>query len=659
MPTHDKEAVLAGMAGRWPDFYGGYTELRRQGDEWRGPCPLHGGDGPNFAVDPEAGRWYCHSQCREGGDAFDFLHEREGLDFPEALSLLAGRAGVPAATARHTPPRPGPVGREAVAYDYTDGEGALLYQAVRFEPKGFRQRRPDGASGWVWGLGDTPRVLYRLPEVLAAVEKGRPVYVVEGEKDADALATLGLCATCNPMGAGKWQDAYSQDLTGASVALLPDNDAPGRDHAQAVARSLHCKARRIRVVELPGLPEKGDVSDWLAARRAEGMDDHSLRTALSERVRAAPDWEPPDRGEEEAKAIPGVAPAPATSGATLSVHTRKSIAARVVRAPDVGPPPPELPLLFGPYLNVGATHWLTGQTGLGKSTFAYNLCGALAEGAELWGLPCKKQRVLSLDMESGDLGRSLKLQRLYRDGRPPGDWLFATEPIRFPEELPDFLAYIRAEGVTFVVFDTARRCFSVRDENDNAEVYSRVIPTLDALKAAGVASLVMGHPAKNGNGSARGAGAQEDAGDVNLSLTMHQSEVGDEHGVIKLAITKNRLLGLGHEPLYLRRVGGHSDRFERVDAREAVQGQEPEESPGKREQCRAAILGLLSDRPGGHATHTEIMAAMRGRGFTDSTAKRAHKEAEQAGEIVRAPQDRFPQGGYCLPEPFAEEGSPG
>ena len=150
-------------------------------------------------------------------------------------------------------------------YDYTDEFGTLLFQVVRLAPKTFRQRRPDGKGGWIWNLEGVTRVLYRLPDLIEAIALERRVFVVEGEKDVETLARLGIVATCNPGGAGKWRDAYADQLAGADVVVLPDHDKAGRDHAEAVARSLAGKAARIRLLELPGLPDKGDASDWFAA----------------------------------------------------------------------------------------------------------------------------------------------------------------------------------------------------------------------------------------------------------------------------------------------------------------------------------------------------------------------------------------------------------
>ena len=101
-------------------------------------------------------------------------------------------------------------------YDYTDESENLLFQVVRYKPKAFVQRRPDGQGGWIWSLRDPQTkklavrlVLYRLPEVLAAIQQDRGVFIVEGEKDVETLRALGCVATCNPMGAGKWHEEHA------------------------------------------------------------------------------------------------------------------------------------------------------------------------------------------------------------------------------------------------------------------------------------------------------------------------------------------------------------------------------------------------------------------------------------------------------------------
>jgi hypothetical protein len=170
-------------------------------------------------------------------------------------------------------------------YPYRDASGRVLFEVVRFrDPKDFRQRRPTGDGRYAWGLDGIATVLYRLPELLAA-DPAEVVWICEGEKDVDRLAALGCVATCNPMGAGKWRDHHAEPLLGRRVVVLPDNDKAGRDHACQVAASLNGRAASVRVVELPGLPEKGDLSDFLDA----GGTLEQLRRLADE----APEWRAP------------------------------------------------------------------------------------------------------------------------------------------------------------------------------------------------------------------------------------------------------------------------------------------------------------------------------------------------------------------------------
>jgi len=163
----------------------------------------------------------------------------------------------------------------AATYRYQTAEGIDVREKLRYEPKDFRIRHKDAAGNWIYKAGDGPAVLYRLPELRAAIAEGRTVFMVEGEKDADRLARLGLVATTNIEGAAKpeqrakWRSEYTEQLSGAArVILLPDNDEPGRAHMRHIAKQLQGKVDEVRWLELSGLPEKGDVSDWLDAGHA-------------------------------------------------------------------------------------------------------------------------------------------------------------------------------------------------------------------------------------------------------------------------------------------------------------------------------------------------------------------------------------------------------
>ena len=153
--------------------------------------------------------------------------------------------------------------RKIVAtYDYRNERGELLYQTLRYDPKDFRQRCPKPDGGWNWSTQRCRKVLYRLPELCEA-DPSHPAWIVEGEKDADRLASLECVATCNAGGAGKWRQECASYFKGRHVVVLVDNDEPGKRHGQQVAASLQGVADSVKVVELPGLPEKGDVADWL------------------------------------------------------------------------------------------------------------------------------------------------------------------------------------------------------------------------------------------------------------------------------------------------------------------------------------------------------------------------------------------------------------
>jgi DNA primase len=155
---------------------------------------------------------------------------------------------------------------------------------VRYVPKGFRQRRPDGKGGWIWSLGDVRSVPYRLPDLMEAVAQARPILIVEGEKDVESLRQLNVSATTNAGGAGKWRPEYAEYFRDADVMLCRDNDEAGREHMEIVAASLTVLVARLRTLNLPNLPDKGDVSDWIAAG--------GTAAELWKLSEAAPGWVP-------------------------------------------------------------------------------------------------------------------------------------------------------------------------------------------------------------------------------------------------------------------------------------------------------------------------------------------------------------------------------
>jgi 5S rRNA maturation endonuclease (ribonuclease M5) len=227
-------------------------KLSGSGDELRGPCPIHHGERDSFAMNAETGEWFCHSECGRGGSLPGLEMALRGSTFPQAcadISVIIGREILNGDAAG---------GWILDTYIYTDEEGAPLSRVVRTLDKHFYQQRPDGKGGWVNGIEGVRRVLYRLSKLRDA----QRVLIVEGEKDVHALERLGFTATTNPMGAGKWRGEYSECLRGKDVAIVPDNDEPGRKHAHQVAQSLRGIAQSVVTITVA----KGkDASDWITS----------------------------------------------------------------------------------------------------------------------------------------------------------------------------------------------------------------------------------------------------------------------------------------------------------------------------------------------------------------------------------------------------------
>lgn len=182
-----------------------------------------------------------------------------------------------------------PRGPAIAVYPYVDEQGQTLFEVCRTADKQFPQRRPDptARSGYVWKLDGVRRVLYRLPRVLRAVEAEQTVYVVEGEKDVEALERAGAIATCNPMGAENWRAEYGESLRGASVVVVADRDERGYKHAETVRRQLTGVANSVRVVEAA---TGKDAADHLAG--GYGVDDFrevTQQAAVSSEVPVEPD----------------------------------------------------------------------------------------------------------------------------------------------------------------------------------------------------------------------------------------------------------------------------------------------------------------------------------------------------------------------------------
>jgi 5S rRNA maturation endonuclease (ribonuclease M5) len=300
------------------------SHQQRDGGDWT--CPAHDDHNPSLSVSNGDGKVLIKCQA---GCATEDVVTRIGLAMADLFD-----------EPRVIDDRP----RIVATYDYVDESGQLLFQAVRYDPKDFRQRRRDGNGGWVWNLKGTRRVVYRLPDVLEAAAAGGEIFVVEGEKDVEALERAGYTATCNPMGAGKWDDTYTRFLKGARrVLVVADKDEPGRAHATAVGGSLERAGIPYTVWEAA---VGKDAADHLGAGKT--VEEFEV-VHLDQAVRSKPGEHDSDR--RHVRLLPA-----------------SSIEPRPVR------------WVWDRRLPLGSLSLLGGREGIGKSTVAYSLAASVTNG---------------------------------------------------------------------------------------------------------------------------------------------------------------------------------------------------------------------------------------------------------------------------------------
>ena len=229
--------------------------VKKTSSGWTARCPAHDDNRSSLSIS-------------NGDDGKTLIHCHAGCSTEAIVGKLGLRMSSLMPNTNGNGRQHGSSKSEIVTtYDYRNEDGDLLYQVCRMIPKDFRQRRPKPGGGWEWKIGNVRRVLYRLPQLLAA-DLTAIIFVVEGEKDVEALVQHGLVATCNAGGADsgkgeKWLREFNEFFRGRRVAILPDEDTAGRKHAQHVVSGLHGIAAEIKVVELPGSGK--DVSDYLDA----------------------------------------------------------------------------------------------------------------------------------------------------------------------------------------------------------------------------------------------------------------------------------------------------------------------------------------------------------------------------------------------------------
>jgi hypothetical protein len=507
-------------------------ELARRGihpkgkTERCGPCPKCGGD-DRFSINTQKGVWNCRN-CSKGGDVIALVQHLDGVDFITACETLTGkrRANGHANGHTHNAPPPKPV--EVEWHEYPDEHGVVRFAVKRIEyqnadgsfvlkdgkrQKTFRQMRPDPdrPGQWINNLESVDTAIpYRLPELLKAVDRGEPIVIVEGERKADLLWSWGIAATTNAMGAGKWTPAHSKYLNGADVLIPPDNDEPGRQHAESVAASLQDIAHNVRILDLPGLGPKGDIVDW--------ADRGGDRQQLNELIAKARHWRPKEEHYE-----------PDADG-----RAQFTEAARPLTHFEDFNKVLELDWIVRGLFARGHNSYLFGPPGGGKSAMLGSVATYLGAGAPAWhGFKIKQPcAAVYFALERAQLVQKRVWAESEREGfgKIPLAVSAGIIGLMDPQCVKTIVGTIlRAEDdlgkeVSFVVLDTFGKAIAAGGGDENqardqnlAWGHIRMVHEVMA-RWHGIHIAAIGHTGKDESRGARGSNAADGDNDISLQI---------------------------------------------------------------------------------------------------------------------------------------------
>ncbi|MGF3026952.1 AAA family ATPase [Methylobacterium aquaticum] len=482
--------------------------------------------GANLAVSVNAttGQWFCHV-AEVGGGVLEFLRVKQNMSTGEALDWLRDEGFLPPREACS----PSGGKRLAATFDYVDEDGELLFQVLRYEPKAFRQRRPDPSAqdGWSWKVSGTRSVPYRLTEVLEAVAQRQVVFVAEGEKCVEALRRIGVVATCNAGGAGRWRPEFAEHFHGAHIVILPDNDEPGRKHRDQVASMLAGATGSVRVLELPGLPVKGDAVDWIAA----GGTVEELWRLVDEAA---------------------TSPSDATPAAPSAEVSDEALLLGFVFDGDAPAEPPRY--LVKNMLPAEGVTILGGQSGAGKTFIAVDLATSLATGEPFFGRRVVERvgTVILAAEGAGTMEGRVTAARmeLTDEACLPITWLGAVGNLANPAEVAALQPRIQAAERRFrerfgvrlglIVIDTLAAAFALKDENDAAEAQAALRNMRMLGDALGAVVLPVHHYGKTEDTGLRGSSAFRGGADAVLSVLAERNQVTGDVGRRSLNLAKTR-----------------------------------------------------------------------------------------------------------------------
>ncbi|KAB2836209.1 MAG: AAA family ATPase [Candidatus Brocadia sp.] len=444
-----------------------------------GLCPFHDDHNPSLSVNIETGLFRCFS-CDAKGDIFTFYQRLKDVDFQTALKEMGEIAGVAESGIKP---------KVVAKFEYKDEAGNLLYAKERIEPgrngrsKEFVFKHLEGNT-WASGRG-CDSVLYNLPQVV----KAKYCFIVEGEAKADLLNSWGLVATCLDSGANSnFKNEHIEILSKKEkVVILPDNDRPGRKQASGIANALHGKVKEIKVVELPGLQEAGDIVDWA------GIPGNS-QARLIELAKATPAWTPTaDNKDTE-------------GGFDLTKALRIGAELQVL----------DLPISWAVkgLVPQQAITLLSARGGMGKTILSISIADAITKGIPFLGLETTEMPVVYIDFENSLPTLCERVKRI--DAKHVLFW-HGTNEIKPPRlDSKEYEFFKKLPPGALLIFDTLRASQS-RDENDSQHM-AMIMQRFKELRNLGFTILLLHHTSKSNDRIYKGSTAIFDLCDHSLSL---------------------------------------------------------------------------------------------------------------------------------------------
>lgn len=456
---------------------------------------LRWGKNGSLSVDLVKQTWHDHED-QTGGGVLDLLTSFRGYTKGEAIEWLQDegfleRRERPDGQANGHANGASPQGKFAgfmddwpvATFQYFDDKGRLAYEVLKFAktaPRRYMQRRKHPAGkGWIWGLqggtygqvksgdwfkakegkhyqaeeafDDAVRWLYHRDEVVKAKADGRPVYLCEGEKDVETLRAWGYTATTNAGGAKYWTEQFDEDLAGAAVVILPDNDETGNQRAMVRGAGLIGKSKSVRILDIAehwkDAPEKADITDW---KEATGGTADTFK-ALAAKARP---WKP-----ERPKSRFG--------------------ALEWSRLDEAGP---ELDFLVDGWLTEGERSVIGGPSKSGKSFLSIHLSMCVARGQDFFDYPVKRGGVIYQAGE-GAKGVKKRLKAYRKHFQVPDDedvpFVFLGSKVDLyshdgdTQSLIDEIkawALVMSEPLRLVVIDTLATATAGADENSGKDM---------------------------------------------------------------------------------------------------------------------------------------------------------------------------------------------